>query len=69
MERVKIEEGPGDKLEKLSDLDSLYEPIINGLRYVLLGKASHGISEFYNWCIEIKVTHNRAQLFLYSSRR
>lgn len=58
MERVKIEEREGEaevgyKLERLSDLDPLCEQITNDLRYVLLGEASHGTSEFYNWRIEI----------------
>jgi hypothetical protein len=41
------------KLEKLTDLDPLFEEITNNVKYVLLREASHGTSEFYNWRIEI----------------
>jgi erythromycin esterase len=41
------------KLEKPSDLDALFEHITSNVKYVLLGEASHGTSEFYNWRIEI----------------
>jgi len=57
---LKQEEGEGEqigyKLEKSSDLDPLFERIgdeDNIIRYVLLGEASHGTSEFYNWRAEI----------------
>ena len=43
----------GYKLEKSVDLDPLFEQITNNVKYVLLGEASHGTSEFYNWRIEI----------------
>src|SRR5437588_8350025 len=40
-------------LEKPSDLDPLFEHITSNVKYVLLGEASHGTSEFYNWRVEI----------------
>ena len=44
----------GHKLEKSIDLDPLFEEIGKGdIRYVLLGEASHGTSEFYSWRTEI----------------
>ena len=56
---MKEEEGQGEqigyKLEESSDLDPLFERIgdEDNTKYVLLGEASHGTSEFYNWRIEI----------------
>ncbi len=49
-----MKEELGYKLEKSTDLNRLFELIEkdNG-KYVLLGEASHGTSEFYNWCSEI----------------
>jgi erythromycin esterase len=45
-----LKEELGYKLEKSTDLNCLFELIEkdNG-KYVLLGEASHGTSEFYNW--------------------
>lgn len=45
-----MKEELGYKLEKSTDLNCLFELIEkdNG-KYVLLGEASHGTSEFYNW--------------------
>jgi erythromycin esterase len=42
------------RLEQSIDLDPLIEEAgINNIRYVLLGEASHGTSEFYSWRSEI----------------
>jgi erythromycin esterase-like protein len=42
------------KLEKLTDLNPLFELIgKDNVKYVLLGEASHGTSEFYSWRSEI----------------
>ena len=44
----------GHKLEKSVDLDPLFKEIEKAnTRYVLLGEASHGTSEFYTWRTEI----------------
>jgi erythromycin esterase len=45
----------GHRLEKSIDLDPLFEEIGDegNTRYVLLGEASHGTSEFYRWRTEI----------------
>jgi erythromycin esterase len=44
----------GYKLEKSTDLDLLFEEIReDNVKYVLLGEASHGTSEFYTWRREI----------------
>jgi erythromycin esterase len=41
------------KLEKSTDLNPLFEMIGGNTKYVLLGEASHGTSEFYSWRSEI----------------
>jgi erythromycin esterase len=44
----------GYKLEKSTDLNRLFELIgKDNVKYILLGEASHGTSEFYNWRSEI----------------
>jgi erythromycin esterase len=44
----------GHRLERSIDLDPLFEETGKDyIRYVLLGEASHGTSEFYNWRTEI----------------
>jgi erythromycin esterase len=49
-----LKEGELDyKLEKSSDLDPLFEQIAGNVKYVLLGEALHGTSEFYSWRTEI----------------
>src|SRR5205823_1834945 len=51
---MKKEEQIGYRLEKPSDLDPLFEETgKDNVRYVLLGEASHGTSEFYSWRTEI----------------
>src|SRR5919198_6080927 len=51
---MKKEEQIGHKLEKSIDLDPLFEKIEkDNIKYVLLGEASHGTSEFYRWRTEI----------------
>jgi erythromycin esterase len=47
-------EQTGHRLEKSIDLDPLFEETEkDNIRYVLLGEASHGTSEFYCWRTEI----------------
>jgi erythromycin esterase-like protein len=51
-----LKEEFGSKLENQTDLNPLFHRISgenNNVKYVLLGEASHGTSEFYNWRIEI----------------
>jgi erythromycin esterase len=44
----------GHRLERSIDLDPLSEETGKDyIRYVLLGEASHGTSEFYNWRTKI----------------
>lgn len=44
----------GYKLEKSTDLNRLFELIgKDNVKYILLGEASHGTAEFYNWRSEI----------------
>ena len=43
----------GHKVEKSTDLNPLFEMIGDNTKYVLLGEASHGTSEFYSWRREI----------------
>jgi erythromycin esterase len=51
---MKKEEQIGHRLEKSIDLDPLFEETgKDNIRYVLLGEASHGTSEFYSWRTEI----------------
>src|ERR687887_1140953 len=51
---MKKEEQIGHRLEKPIDLDPLFEETgKDNVRYVLLGEASHGTSEFYSWRAEI----------------
>jgi erythromycin esterase len=52
MIEVKRLEPATHKLENFEDLDPLLEHI-GDARYVLLGEASHGTSEFYTWRAEI----------------
>ena len=50
----KEEQQIGYRLEEPSDLDPLFvETAKENIRYVLLGEASHGTSEFYSWRTEI----------------
>jgi erythromycin esterase-like protein len=50
----KEEQQIGYRLEKPPDLDPLLrETGKDNVRYVLLGEASHGTSEFYSWRAEI----------------
>ncbi|MFL6380729.1 MAG: erythromycin esterase family protein, partial [Nitrososphaeraceae archaeon] len=50
----KDEQQIGYRLEESSDLDPLFvETAKENIRYVLLGEASHGTSEFYSWRTEI----------------
>src|ERR687888_2268452 len=51
---MKKEEKIGHRLQKSADLDPLFEETAKeNIRYVLLGEASHGTSEFYSWRAEI----------------
>src|SRR5919197_2089034 len=51
---MKKEEQIGHRLENPIDLDPLFEETgKDNVRYVLLGEASHGTSEFYSWRAEI----------------
>src|SRR5919197_4444384 len=51
---MKKEEQIGHRLKKSIDLDPLFEETgKDNIRYVLLGEASHGTSEFYSWRTEI----------------
>jgi erythromycin esterase len=50
---IKVKEEGYHKLEKSADLDPLFEQVTSNVKYVLLGEASHGTSEFYNWRVEI----------------
>src|SRR5437763_13965285 len=53
-DRIRVkEEEEYHKLEESTDLDPFFEHITSNVKYVLLGEASHGTSEFYNWRIEI----------------
>src|SRR5215212_8510293 len=51
---MKKEEQIGHRLKTSADLNPLFvETAKDNIRYVLLGEASHGTSEFYNWRAEI----------------
>src|SRR5215212_6584793 len=51
---MKKEEQIGHRLKTSADLNPLFEETgKDNIRYVLLGEASHGTSEFYNWRTEI----------------
>ena len=42
----KVAQGVDHKLESVNDMDPLLENIGNNIKYVFLGEASHGTSEF-----------------------
>jgi erythromycin esterase-like protein len=50
---LKKEQALGHNLENPIDLNPLFEQIQDNVKYVLLGEASHGTAEFYNWRSEI----------------
>ena len=53
-DRIRVkEEEEYHKLEESTDLDPFFGQVTSNVKYVLLGEASHGTSEFYNWRIEI----------------